>query len=418
MDHGRHPTEEAVREVWELVKEDAPPSVDRESAAAVCVAWSPGLASLALCLSDACNLRCSYCYLGSPASRPTTSMSEETATRAVDLLFDESFGERRLSIVFFGGEPLLNPGVIERVASHARARASREGRDVTFHMTTNGTLLTPEVAERLHGLRVRVLVSVDGGRAEHDAHRTFLDGRGSYDTIVANLAGLPSGMRVGARATVTEDSPPLPELVGHLAGLGFSVVHLAPVSGRPMAQRFAERLEREFEQVALGELAAMKDGRDPVVGNFVEPIRLLETGRRRWLPCGAGARYLAVGADGRLFFCHRMNGESAFEVGDVVGGFGREKAEQILGGFRTRAAGCDPCWARHLCGGPCHYDLERSPEDSVGIGAPRCRVRRKIFELSMWLYASLPEDLRSVLARAARRDTRPEIETRCERRAS
>ena len=77
-------------------------------------------------------------------------MSDETARGAVDLLMSESFGERNVSVVFFGGEPLLNPGLIERTARYARGRAESRGVGISLHTTTNGTLLTPDVAGTLH----------------------------------------------------------------------------------------------------------------------------------------------------------------------------------------------------------------------------------------------------------------------------
>ncbi len=169
-------------------------------------------------------------------------MSEDVAFRALDVLFNESLGAPRLSVVFFGGEPLLQVGLIEAVARRAADRAAAEGRSVSFHVTTNGTLLTPDVASRLAAFNVAVLVSIDGDRAGHDAHRRFLDGTGSYDAIASNVARFPPGFTAGARATVTEASPSLLDLTGHLTGLGFTTVHLSPVSGSPLPSAFATRL--------------------------------------------------------------------------------------------------------------------------------------------------------------------------------
>ncbi|MEA3409376.1 MAG: hypothetical protein U9Q95_03410, partial [Candidatus Eisenbacteria bacterium] len=81
-----------------------------------------GLAAIALNVSGGCNLSCDYCYLGREP-QPSLLMSDETARSAVDLLLAESFGERSVSVVFFGGEPLLNPGLIARTADYARMRA-------------------------------------------------------------------------------------------------------------------------------------------------------------------------------------------------------------------------------------------------------------------------------------------------------
>jgi len=336
-------------------------------------------------------------------------MSDETAHRAVDLLLAESFGERSVSVVFFGGEPLLNPGLIARTADYARKRAGEERRDVSFHVTTNGTLLTEEVAEMLHAAEVRVLVSIDGAAGAHDAHRPFPDGTGSYRRIVENVGRLPEGMRPGARATVTEDSAPLLSIVAHLKGVGFGVVHLAPVSGSPMTGEFADRLVREYEELARAELAAIRSGEAPSAGCFIEPVLALELGRQRMAPCGAGVRYVSVDHDGRLFLCHRFAGDSKHCVGDVESGFDRFAVGRLLDGFAGRSAGCSDCWALGLCGGACFHDVENDPGRPAGPGSRRCRVTLRILELSMWLYASLPAARRERLTEVARLVARPEI---------
>ena len=367
-----------------------------------------GIAAVALNVAGGCNLSCDYCYLG---REPQASllMSDDTARKAIDLLLAESFGERSVSVVFFGGEPLLNPGLIARTTDYARLRAGDAGRDVSFHMTTNGTLLTREVAEMLHTAEVRVLVSIDGAADAHDAHRSFPDGAGSYNRIVESVGRLPEGMRPGARATVTEDSAPLPEIVAHLKGVGFGIVHLAPVSGVPMTGEFAERLVREYEDLARMELAAIKSGDAPSAGCFIEPVLGLELGRQRLAPCGAGARYVSVDHDGRLFLCHRFAGDARYCVGDVVSGLDRFEVGRLLESFAEKSGACSDCWALGLCGGACFHDVENDPGAGLEHGSARCRVTRRILELSMWLYASLPAAGRARLTEVARLAARPEI---------
>ena len=365
------------------------------------------LAAVALNVSGGCNLACDYCYLGRSVSSGRRPMSDATAFKGIDLLFDESFGGADLAVVFFGGEPLLNVGLIERAARRARERAESEGRRVSFHVTTNGTLLTPEVASVLSSLDVSVLVSMDGPRAAHDRHRTFANGSGSYETVAANVRALPEGRRPGARVTVTEDSPPLVEIVSHLRDLGFRVVHTSPVSGAPMSRSFADRLVGELDELARAELESMLRGGPPVAGCFVEPVLSLELGRFRSAPCGAGARYVSVDWDGRLFLCHRFAGDARFAVGDVESGLDRRAVGELIAVARRLHDGCEGCWARGLCGGPCHHDAFSA--GPTGYPDERCRVTRRVLELSMWLYASLPAERRERLAEVARRVSRPEL---------
>jgi uncharacterized protein len=396
--------------------------------------------TLALNVSDNCNLACDYCYLGANGRRDADRrldvlsqshacsagddglMSLETADRAVDLLFSESFGARELSLVFFGGEPLLNVELIEHVAVRATECARNSGRSIRLSMTTNGTLLTPRVFASLRRVGVSVLVSIDGDRPIHDAHRTTRDGNGSYDTVVANVRAIlashgcandHAGARLTARSTVTRDSGLLPEIVSHLRRLGFRTVYLSPVSGVPLEPDFARSLMEGFEALVHSELEALLGGRPPSVGNFLEPLVALELGRRRLAPCGAGTRYVSVSHDGRLYLCHRFVGNADYAVGDVVSGLDRRAAARLLKRL-GRPAACEGCWALGLCGGPCFHDLSSDGQtdcearvDRLGREACRstdlrCAVTKRVLELSMWLYASLPQAVRQEFARKAK----------------
>jgi len=409
MNHGTDVVETAVTELATL--ESATDERDlTEPLTVVAGAPRPGdaaaLTSLALNISADCNLACDYCYLsaGRSGSRPRQgprgnrregerTMSDVVARRAVDLLLHEAFGERRVSIVLFGGEPLLARDQIGGILGYAKARAAAVGLDLSVHMTTNGTLFDSRTASELGQLGVSVLVSIDGREEEQNAHRCYPDGRGSYDDVAGNLAGLPAGMSVGVRVTVTEDSGSLVEIVEHLAGLGASIVHLAPESGDGMSDAFAERLAGEFSRLALAERDRLVSGGHPLVGNFVDPMVTLETGRRRTLPCGAGTKYLCVTTDGTLSFCHRFAGDQAYDVGHVATGIDRARLFRVRERLAAAGTGCGSCWAFPLCGGPCYHDVGPGAEP-VGPESPRCRLRRRCLEIAMWLYSSLPEEAR------------------------
>ncbi|MBD3366622.1 MAG: radical SAM protein [Candidatus Eisenbacteria bacterium] len=377
-------------------------------------AWPPDvgaaelapITALSLHVTTGCNLRCGYCYL--PTGRPVSAMSLETARRAVDLLMRESFGSDRVSLIFFGGEPLLERDLVLEVASYARRRGRDAGRSVALHMTTNGTLLTPDVAAGLNAAGVSVMVSLDGGASEHDGERRDAEGRGSFESIARNLRSLPNDMRVGARATVTPGSTPLPEIVREIVSLGCVSVHLAPASGLELTDAFAERLIDGFEELAAEERAAAARGGRLRVGNFAEALRMLDSAAPRLAPCGAGARYYSVEADGSIQVCHRFAGEEERSVGHVVSGVDRGAAREQLAALRSFSEACTSCWARHLCGGPCLHDVQASPGRTTGRTSPWCRVVRRVLELSMWIYAGIPDGRRREVLRTAHDDCRPE----------
>ncbi len=107
-------------------------------------------------VTSRCNLRCAYCLENAlPADTPDDA-SEETRERIVR----ELIAHRVLKVYVSGGEPLLVPSVPGYIA---RMR----DRGMAVRLTTNGTLIDEEMAERLAAARLSVAeVSLHPGTAE------------------------------------------------------------------------------------------------------------------------------------------------------------------------------------------------------------------------------------------------------------
>lgn len=137
----------------------------------------------------ACNLACRYCF-ETHLDRGKTLDPERAALVAEKIRQRvEATNARGVSIDFYGGEPLLNPQAIEQVAGELGPWCAQGGRSFSFTMTTNGTLLTREMVERLKPLGlVSARVSLDGVQQVHDSRRPYRVGEGSpFAAIVANL---------------------------------------------------------------------------------------------------------------------------------------------------------------------------------------------------------------------------------------
>ena len=140
-------------------------------------------------VNHACNLRCSYCYTGAKFNR---RMLPGTGDQAIRRALASIRDGGRLDLGFFGGEPMLEARRVSEWIGYARAIAAERGIRVAPHMTTNGTIRTPEADELLLGGELEVSLSCDGAPEIHDRHRVGLDGAGSFqkvrDTIEALVA--------------------------------------------------------------------------------------------------------------------------------------------------------------------------------------------------------------------------------------
>jgi len=359
------------------------------------------LSTLVLEVAQDCNLRCTYCYAesGTYGAAPCL-LSADTARRAVRYLLDHSGEREYVTLIFFGGEPLLNMPAVRAATDEALTRGSKTGKKVLFSLTTNGTLLNPEIIDFLHENRIAVAVSLDGPQSIHDRNRPDAKGNGTYAEIVSRLDMLleDSPAPVAARVTLAPDQwHRVVEVFDHLAGLGFHEVGIAPVSpvSPALLPSFAEEaaLLEGFGLLAKRFVDQARQGRIVPFANILDLLGRLHLGQTKTISCGAGFGYLAVDAKGQLFPCHRLAGEKEFCVGNLSDGADSRRINSCLGTLNNeRKEDCSRCWARTLCAGGCHYE-NNLRENQLGL--PRgtsCRFIRGWLDLGMKTYAQLRTD--------------------------
>lgn len=360
---------------------------------------SPPLHALSLAVAQKCNLGCTYCYaqqgeFGGPAMQ----MSAEQALRSVDLLVDHADPGARLNLAFMGGEPLVNRPVLRLATEHAVRRAEARGVQVNFSITTNGTLVTPDDGAFFERYGFAVTVSLDGPREVHDAQRPTRSGRGSFDRIMRNITPLlhtQRRMQVTARVTVTPENLGLRTTLDTFVDLGFHSVGFAPMLSSPNGHGEMQSADLE---VMLGEMIdcgreyerrLLRGERYPF-SNMVNAMREIHRGTHRPYPCGAGAGYLGVSADGELSACHRFVGDDAGRMGSLDGGIDRTRQNQWLADRHVHTQSpCSSCWARYLCGGGCHHEV-------IARGRPACDYVRGWLHYCLGAYLRLSPHVEQV----------------------
>jgi uncharacterized protein len=142
---------------------------------------------LILLASEDCNFRCQYCY--EDFVRGTMQpWVRQGIKRLVEKRLD---GLRALSISWFGGEPLYGMGAIEDLAPFFLSTAAERSLQLSCSMTTNGYLLSPEVADKLLAWNInKFQITLDGVPEDHDRNRPARDGGGTFWTIFENLRAL------------------------------------------------------------------------------------------------------------------------------------------------------------------------------------------------------------------------------------
>lgn len=137
-----------------------------------------------------CNLKCRHCYMSSDAK----SYQNELTTEEAKKFIDDLAAFKVPVLLFSGGEPLIRQDFFE-LAAYAAMKGIRPT------LSTNGTLITREVAQKIKNIGVGYVgISLDGLREVNDKFR------GKVGAFAAAMQGIQHcvavGQRVGLRFTI------------------------------------------------------------------------------------------------------------------------------------------------------------------------------------------------------------------------
>jgi len=329
------------------------------------------LSTMVLNVTNQCNLSCTYCYeygedkiVQTENGKQPKMMTEQTARESVDFLLRESGKDAHMT--FFGGETLLNFRVLKTTVAYATEQAAALGKTIDFSMTTNATLLSPEVIDFLAEHKFGVTISMDGPPDLQNKFRVFHNGTGSYDVMAPKAKALIAKHRsrpIGARVTLTKDTLDVRRIYNHLTEeIGFWEVGFAPVTASPerphaFGDEGFEQVLAEFRALAQDYLAAALEGRHHGFSNVRETLGEIHKGASKAWPCGAGFGLLGVSTGGDVGLCHRFAGSDDHKFGTVRDGIDRAKQHDFLESHHvSNKTDCQTCWARPLCAGGCYHE--------------------------------------------------------------
>lgn len=142
---------------------------------------------LILLASEDCNFRCTYCY--EDFARGT--MIPQVREGIKNLVRKRIKKLNRLNVSWFGGEPLYGWEAVADLAPFFVEMSEEHEVPFSAQMTTNGYLLTPDVADKLLAWRVRHFqITLDGLPEHHNHSRVGRDGSPTFERIFDNLKAL------------------------------------------------------------------------------------------------------------------------------------------------------------------------------------------------------------------------------------
>ncbi|MFA7013388.1 MAG: 12,18-didecarboxysiroheme deacetylase [Desulfobacterales bacterium] len=143
-------------------------------------------------VTRSCNLKCVHCY----AHAKDQKFENELSTKEGKALIDDLAAFGAPVMLFSGGEPLVREDLPE-LAAYAVEKGMRAV------ISTNGTLITPELARTLKAIGLSYVgISLDGMEAVNDRFRGV---KGAYRAALDGIRNSQAaGIKVGLRFTINK----------------------------------------------------------------------------------------------------------------------------------------------------------------------------------------------------------------------
>lgn len=369
--------------------------------------------SLELMVVQGCNMRCTYCFGDAGEYGQAGTMSRETAFRAIDQMAkthqDKNTDGTPPTILFFGGEPLLNSKLILECADYCDTLFGKNVAHLGF--TTNGFLLTDDLIDRLAEHQIQFAVSFDG--PYQSVNRPLKNGEDSRAMVLDRLERVKRKYgKAAVIATYYPDQDP-DAIERDLMAVGGLMYKINPVSGSFCRDIRADgetrhdyRAAEETQRLTLQALDAVhrRDERafcgvlsNRYFGKFFQDACSSPALSLHASFCGMGRDMVTVTPDGTLYPCHCFIGQKHYCQGTLDAGYERGVFAHCV---TTERRECRHCPMRYGCGGGCAATFSTMteaaslPEPIFYVPESFCNTQRLKQRLHALIFWSLDENER------------------------
>lgn len=330
-------------------------------------------------VTNACNLRCPYCYI----SKSNDQMSEPVWQSAIAAVIRsaQSNGFETVKLKYAGGEASLHPAHLKGMHEYAKGVAGGHGLKLQATLLSNGVSLPRALVHTLKAEQIRVMISLDGVGEHHDVQRPFANGRPSFRFVDATIGELiDCGHPPHLSITITgRNAHGVPEAVRYALDrqLTFSLNFFRD---NDCAASFADLQYEENGMIeALVETFDVIRQDLPswsVLGSILDRGQLLEP---RQHACGVGEDYVVIDQKGKVAKCHM---EIERTLGDVFRDdpldLVRRDTTTTLNLLVDEKEGCRDCTWRYWCSGGCSVATFRAT-GRYDVKSPNCNIYKAIY---------------------------------------
>ena len=340
-------------------------------------------------VTNACNFACNYCSVGETQIDQAINM--ETIKKMVDGLPEllNKIGDKDISILWHGGEPLLMPIKFYREAMDY-AKEHLSGFNLSFKMQSNGYLIDEKWLELFSEYKVNVGISLDGYQELHDANRCTKNGEPTFAVVMQKIALLrQANIHPGVLMVLnTSDSINFDKLFSFIRDHELSCkIHAVYPCGRaqlrqdiaPIYQSYINMMKNLFRKM-------MECEADVYIDPLTDMLEAIITDRCMGECSYAGScgvDFVCLFEDGGISFCGRNANDFGLSYGNIRTKslcelYYSDNAERIRSRQKklreTVCAGCDDY---ELCRGGCAFEAALAT-GNIETRYPHCELWKEL----------------------------------------
>ncbi len=255
-------------------------------------------------LTSICNFRCKYCFVETRIEKQqNTIMTEDIAEKGLQLLMRNINLEKELSIVFYGGEPLINFKVIKYIVN----RTKELGIIAKFIIVSNGSICTQEIIDFMRENQFEIGISLDGLQDTNDTMRIDEANKGTFSKIESTISSLvDNGLRTSISCTISKHNMDFPEEI-------ISVLEKYQIKG------FGYNTPTDNENVFFSTdekkamVANLMKAEDIIFDKRIIEDRIINrrmkafVEKRKWIKdCAGYGHQIAITPNGQVGVCHGL----------------------------------------------------------------------------------------------------------------
>lgn len=327
-------------------------------------------------LTDACNLKCKYCY----ENKSVREISFDNITKIIDNEIKQK--SKYASIYFYGGEPLLKKQIIKDTIKYIESKKCKT--KFKYGITTNGTLLDDDMINLIKKNEFTVAYSIDGGKLVQNLNRITADGKETFDIVEKNAKKMLNAVKTTiAMAVITKNNLKyLTESVKYLYNIGFRYINLLfdytqnwKDEDLIIIKDQYSKLINFYEEKIMNE----EDINIPLIDEKVNTY--IKDNYNCNKDCQLGIRHVNVGTDGNFYPCVQFVGNDKYIIGNYEKGIDFEARAKLIKESKQENDICKNCAINKRCKHTCACKNYMITKDINEVSPLVCETERLTIEL-------------------------------------